>query len=332
MKIRTIAYPFAQDADGVATSIDNAKHDVPYTCVGCGEPMIPKLGRIKKHHFAHKMNVTCDADHALHESAKIYIIEKFNKAVQSGGVCVIPVPCSCCRQTIKHDLTAGGTEIRPEVTVIEGTRSDLAVLKSASLAHAIIEVVVTHDLEPQTHRAYQKSSIPVIVLKPTWDNMNIIERTMNIVCKACAVRERDLKSFMPRIAGSKSPPRLITHDKFGARLIPKTGSTLNGYAYILRGFGFEQQNSRPTLFLYETKHWRVYADLDSTKIMRIWEVNCEAGVYARAKHNLDEKDCHPDCQDCVEKTARERIRDAGVPTRRYFLNQTYHWHGVPDHT
>lgn len=66
-----IAYPLARDANNKTIPIDKAEHGVPYACVGCGGAIIPKLGSVKKHHFAHKADVVCDPDHALHESAKL---------------------------------------------------------------------------------------------------------------------------------------------------------------------------------------------------------------------------------------------------------------------
>lgn len=328
MKEPNIAYPFARDTDGSPVPIGDAERGAPYTCVGCGGAMIPKLGSVKRYHFAHKHNETCDADNALHESAKIHIIRKFDKAAQTGGDCIIPAPCSCCGQTINHNLTAGGVKIRPEITVVGGTRSDLAILREDSSAYTIIEVVVTHDLEANTREAYLKSGIPVAVTKPSWDDMDTIRGTLNVKCERCMVRERDLGSFMAGIAGNGAALREITQDQYGAQLFPRIRHVVNAHARALRDFGFVQQNSRPTLFLHETDHWKVYADLDSTRVMRIWEVGGEAAVYAFVKDGRAEEDCRPDCKYCVEKTTRERLRAAGVPIRRYVPDTGHHWHGI----
>lgn len=325
MKNVPIAYPFARNADGNSVPIAGAKHDMVYTCVGCGKPMIPKLGSIKRHHFSHKTNESCDADTALHESAKIYIAGKFDKAIQSNDAYIIPVPCSCCKQAIGYNLTAGGVKIKQEEGVVEKTRSDLVVLKSNSSAHTIIEIVVTHDLESYTKEAYSKSGISVIRIRPTWDKMDIAASTINIMCEGCLIRESDLKWLMSNIPRSRGALREITHDKFNSPLFPAIRSTVNKHARALYNFGFAQQ-SRSTLFMYETGYWQVYADLDSTDIMRIWEVNGEPALYAFTKRGLEEVDCHPDCRECVLVKARESLLALGVPTRRYFYDAIHHSH------
>ena len=43
--------------------------------------------------------------------------------------------------------------------------------------------------------------------------------------------------------------------------------------------GFGQQPKRPTLFRVKVDGWTVYADLDSTEVMKIWEVDCARGLY-----------------------------------------------------
>ena len=48
--------------------------------------------------------------------------------------------------------------------------------------------------------------------------------------------------------------------------------------------GFGQQPKRPTLFRVKVDGWTVYADLDSTEVMKIWEVDCAPGLYAFPEH------------------------------------------------
>ncbi len=321
---KAIAYPFAYDVNKDPVSIDSARHGAAYLCVGCNNPMIPKMGIKMIHHFAHKANESCNPDNALHESAKIHIVRKFNKFIQASNGYTIMVPCSKCRCPIKYDLTAGSARIVQEESVIDKTRSDLTVLKNNSTPHTIIEIVVTHDLESYVHDAYLKSKIPIIKIKPSWDKLDGAVSTMNITCEKCIIRKVDTKYFMSDISKSDQRLREITHDKYGSQLFPKIQSLVNRHACMLADFGFVQQSKRPTLFMYESIHWRVYVDLDSTDVMKIWEVDCVPGLYAYPKN--EEKKCHPDCRECVLERTCEKLSDACIQTRRYFNDHGFHWH------
>lgn len=69
MKSDVIAYPLAYSNNQI-TSIKDAKHGTPYYCIECKNPMIPKMGKIKIHHFSHKYLGDCNPNNALHETAK----------------------------------------------------------------------------------------------------------------------------------------------------------------------------------------------------------------------------------------------------------------------
>ena len=72
----------------------------------------------------------------------------------------------------------------------------------------------------------------------------------------------------------------IKQDKFGSFLRFDTRRMVNENARKLVGIGFEQRPSRPTLFNVRAEKWSIFADLDSTDVMRIWEVDCAPGLYA----------------------------------------------------
>lgn len=49
-----------------------------YKCISCGKELVPKLGTIRTHHFAHKTNTTCNGETYLHLLAKQAINKRFN--------------------------------------------------------------------------------------------------------------------------------------------------------------------------------------------------------------------------------------------------------------
>lgn len=65
-----IKYCYARDINGKLVNINEALHGVAYYCPQCGNEMIPKKGVINAHHFAHKVECSCNGESYLHKVAK----------------------------------------------------------------------------------------------------------------------------------------------------------------------------------------------------------------------------------------------------------------------
>lgn len=326
------AYPFAR-VDGRTIPVSEARRGGSYTCLGCGAPMIPRLGSVNAHHFAHKAAGKCDPDNALHETAKVYVERLFLNAKRLGERLDIQHACPDCGTALHTDMAAGD-RITIEETVVPNTRSDLAVFRNG-VPHMIIEVVVTHNLDDNTRVAYEKSGILVVRVHPSWVAGGVacdVGDALNApVCNRCTMRSKHVDDFMNDMLKHDGIPRLITHDKNGRPLYQNARSEANKQALFIVQCGFTQQTSRPTLFKYETQFWRVYVDIDSTDVMPMWETDAAAAVYTVPKTGMDEGNCIPDCRNCVVNKAMRVLEKSGVRTRRYFLDDTFCLHeGRPD--
>lgn len=144
-------------------------------------------------------------------------------------------------------------------------------------------------------------------------------------------RISDLAHFMSDVPSNDEPLPLmdITDDKDKNKLPQHLKDIVNHNARCLSAFGFIQQPSRPTLFRYQSTHWNVFADLDSTKVLSIWETNGTPALYAfpRAR-GRDERRCRPDCRECVLETAEHKLKQAGIETRRHFMDERRHSHEI----
>ena len=318
---KKIAYPFACCVNGKLVHIDDSFRGFSYFCPSCQSKMIPKLGSMNKHHFAHMQHEYCQPDRVLHDTATSYIIWKFRHC-QPAMNFMISVPCSRCYNGIKYDLTAAGAQIKPEFSIIKGTRSDLVVLKSDMSAHTIIEIVVTHDLEPRTRMLYQKSEIPVIKIMPKWDDLLYVKSTMNVTCEKCIIQDNTLTSFMSNMSRC-SVPREITHDRYGTKLRHTIHSMVNQYARMLAHMGFMQQGN-PSLFIHENVYWKICVELDSTDTITISQVDGIPQLYAVPK--TEERFCYPPCKACILKYVAKKLADAGITTWRDFSDDGEHWH------
>ena len=81
-----------------------------------------------------------------------------------------------------------------ERVAIPGTRSDV-VLEHGDGRLVIVEVVVTHDLEEETARAYRHAGVPFVRLWPSWESAKRLRDALNdgegegfgvAACSACA--------------------------------------------------------------------------------------------------------------------------------------------------
>ena len=119
-------------------------------------------------------------------------------------------------------------------------RSDL-VVGQAGKGPVVIEIVVTHDLEPEALEAYRESGIPVLKVRPSWDTLFQLESevitadTVNVPLVRCSEcknveqrhrheqdRTRQRADSMLRRMNERRPTdtgslpfRPWTHDKFG---------------------------------------------------------------------------------------------------------------------
>lgn len=65
------------ESTGESVLIRDAKRGIAYTCKGCGNPVIPRLGKKRRHHYAHRKgegHSGCGQT-ALHEMAKLALSE-----------------------------------------------------------------------------------------------------------------------------------------------------------------------------------------------------------------------------------------------------------------
>jgi len=84
---KRIKYKFALDCDlNEIINIENitaeSRHKV-YKCISCNQSLIPRLGKIKVHHFAHKKESGCNQETYLHELAKITLFKSLKKHIKN---------------------------------------------------------------------------------------------------------------------------------------------------------------------------------------------------------------------------------------------------------
>ena len=174
----------------------------------------------------------------------------------------------------------------------------------------------------------------MIKVKPTWETVDELrnevhgDETINITQRTCQPCREWIGNIEKKLRAATTPKdekeiKLvpITQDRYDAHLRPDTRRRVNENARRLAMIGFGQQPKRPTLFRVKVDGWTVYADLDSTEVMKIWEVDCAPGLYAFPEHAKP-----PKCRECVLEMVNAILEENGIETRRYFMDHGMHNH------
>lgn len=88
-------YSYALDENTHLIEIKYAAKGSEYRCPNCGAIMIPRQGKIRRWHFAHKANIeNCSYETYLHKLAKMRIRECFNKSSSFSITFNVHVTCA----------------------------------------------------------------------------------------------------------------------------------------------------------------------------------------------------------------------------------------------
>ena len=328
-------------------AIEQARSGVSYTCFGCQAPMVARQGSQRAWHFAHKPPLSgCgDPDRALHEAAKALIVQSFTEAQNQNAEYRVGFACGDCGGEVSWDIARPETSISAERSVVERTRSDVVVDRGPK-GPLIIEVVVSHDLEPTTKLRYEQSELPVFVVYPEWSTVaglaraviaDVVINVPSMRCPGCQDaedrRQRELsdaqewaQSMLRGVhAGAAEPEgsarpnvRRWQYDKFGREMYPRVWRRVLQNAAILQRLGFVQSNEKPWLFRHRLPKGCgvVFANFGSTEEIALWE-DPSALVHWQLKERSGAEE-HALIQQLLQT-----CRAAGVEVRVSFYNREF---------
>ena len=230
-----------------------------------------------------------------------------------------------------------------EQVLVEGARSDVVVDRGPKRP-LIIEVVVTHDIEPTTRQRYEASGLPVLVVHPEWDTVAelahalIADAAINVpsmLCHECqqtkARRRKELseaekwaQSMLRGLRATASEPtgsaprsiRPWQRDKFGREMYSHIRRAVHRNAIILRRMGFIQSKKKPWLLMFRLPErcGVVYANFGSTEEVAIWE-DPSALIHWQLIGRSDAE------EQALARRLLQECRRAGAEVRVSFYNQ-----------
>ena len=326
-----IRYPYALDIAGQVVNIHDAPKGKSYQCLACSAPMLVKRGAIRQPHFAHKHSIPCtDPDTALHKAAQALIALSLDNARNNQKEYRLGYQCPDCGEKVSYNIVPVVTKVELEETVVEGTRSDIVIYRDDNKP-IIVEVVVTHDLEPGTRQRYAESKIPVFLIRPTWDSLDelelsvIADSTLNLQakpCLACIEREEEKrrrdetakKQFDSRLTRmdrrEQSKPTNLplqpwVYDYLDRPMYPRVRRQVYANAIILTELGFRQSPKNPHVFWFRFPNGCcAFANFGSF-VKPIWEDT-------RATITCDVKGYSDELKSFLIETVAAKCRKAGV--------------------
>jgi hypothetical protein len=172
----------------------------PFTCPGCGEELVPRLGPIRARHFAHRPGSRCPLtapESALHLDAKERLLALCAGAFAGEHRVTLLARCEACRRVRPVDLGARGDGAEAEGAV-GALRADVLVRARGAPALAL-EVRVTHAVDAAKEAALAACGLPFVEIdaREEWERTASAESEIACVrsagfgrCAACEVLVR----------------------------------------------------------------------------------------------------------------------------------------------
>ena len=222
---------------------------------------------------------------------------------------------------------AEGWECAVEKSIVPHTRTDLAFTHSDGRQIAV-EVVNTHEMEPETECSYWNAGVPVAIVRVKWEAIRDLLHGLHIsesrsfdndVCDECERRQKEVANrfdrrrrtvdiVLSRMDRRRSSKPLFRPWYYGKPemfsnvpipMYPRTQRKVFANAIILTELGFIQNNlQKPWLFRYpihEKQDVILYADLGGSDVVPIYEDTAAMLYVFGPSLNDDDEDGHYEC-------------------------------------
>jgi hypothetical protein len=212
----SVLLAYALDGAGNRVHVDELdpskrRARAPFRCLGCGEELLPHLGRIRARHFAHRPDSVCPLtapESALHFNAKVRLLELCRLAFSGERKVILEARCPRCRRQEPQDLAGLG-----DGAILEGMagriRADVLVTRNDEPA-LVMEVLVTHGLDDEKEHSLTELASPTaeIDARDPWESERAgaiaiaCHRSFGFtLCSSCESEER---SALGRSAGGEA--------------------------------------------------------------------------------------------------------------------------------
>jgi hypothetical protein len=191
--ITGIKYKYARNSENRIVYIedlertDDIKQEV-FTCISCGNLLIPKLGKIRQKHFAHKYVQNCSEETYLHRLAKLVFAQEYQSCLDRKEPFYIELEigrrCNayekyfgkvCCLESIYKTFDLTKRYVKLDVEKKDGDFvPDILISNKLGTKKIFIEIAVTHQITQK--KVQSKLEIIEIRIKNEEDILSLRQR------------------------------------------------------------------------------------------------------------------------------------------------------------
>jgi hypothetical protein len=211
-----IKYRYAKDEIGTIIDVNSLERSTvtgKYFCMGCSKELLPRLGKIRRKHFAHKHQLECSPETYLHRLGKHFFYNIYKDCLLNNKPYLLEyeqeqicnffqnkygVVCNRPTTVKEFDLTQYFTEI--ELEKRDGTLiPDVRLFNPVSKESIYIEIAVTHRVDENKE---QKGNRIIEFLIKEEDDLELV-KTNNIPfhCEKIARYNFEVKSELESCEG-----------------------------------------------------------------------------------------------------------------------------------
>lgn len=207
-----LANPWALDSNGNPILPENAERHGNYTCPKCHEPLnVRKRGKgehSRRDHFYHKVDTACkgysphETESYIHKVAKTGIFKILQSCIENNQQFTVSWACPTCNKQFNGNLLHHTKSVLIEKQFADNAEGqdhkqpDVSLVDENGQLIVAIEIVYTHDIEPDTWEFYNANNIVAIRLKfETVEELNDLKHKLqnpdsvnvclNVTCKEC---------------------------------------------------------------------------------------------------------------------------------------------------
>ncbi|NJL95235.1 MAG: hypothetical protein HC915_16715 [Anaerolineae bacterium] len=160
-----LMYGWALDAQGYPVPIRQAVRDAKYFCPVCRGEMVPKMGDIKQHHFAHLSLVDCSPDNVARLVAGRWLVRALQAALEAGQPVQVTWQTRDTQESHTINLLEGVTTVHEQQAIGED-RVEIALLDAEGNPRVAILTGIQGTPPPEMVQRLTQAQIMVLLLNP----------------------------------------------------------------------------------------------------------------------------------------------------------------------
>ena len=187
----TILNPLARDGEEIVFISDAVRdHGDRYSCIDCGEVLIPRMGDVNVHHFSHKSTSACTGETAIHMAAKNIM------STMAARGCDVKI-------SIGEPVYFDNHYVRGNLKMLQGIKNKPLLVVPDSIKVEDREFLNEHGIQPDAHCMLGTGIVPIpLALEICYSNRKTKEdvkkyKNFNGVVLEVYIKRKDIDPGCP---------------------------------------------------------------------------------------------------------------------------------------